>query len=83
MGGGSDLPPPPPPPPGYNNEDGYWVVKNSWGPESGLGGFMKIAYDAEKTGIASPTDTCAARRCGRRRLLWLRACAAHAPLHSR
>ncbi len=30
---------------GYNDEGGYWVCRNSWGPGWGEHGYFKIAYD--------------------------------------
>eukprot|EP00877_Chromochloris_zofingiensis_P009635 jgi/Chrzof1/4925/Cz15g04210.t1 len=29
---------------GYNNDEEYWVVKNSWGPNWADGGFCKVGY---------------------------------------
>lgn len=29
---------------GYNNTGAYWIVKNSFGPQWGAGGFFKVAY---------------------------------------
>lgn len=29
---------------GWNDDAGYWVVRNSWGPEWGAGGYLFIAY---------------------------------------
>lgn len=46
-----------PPAAGYDNIKRYWVVKNSWGPEFGIQGFMKVAYDAIETRIMEPSDT--------------------------
>eukprot|EP00877_Chromochloris_zofingiensis_P004388 jgi/Chrzof1/13950/Cz08g19040.t1 len=31
---------------GYNNDEEYWVVKNTWGPDWADGGFCKVAYGA-------------------------------------
>jgi Papain family cysteine protease len=31
---------------GYNDDERYWIVKNSWGTLWGVGGFGKVSYDA-------------------------------------
>lgn len=44
-------------PAGYDNDQQYWIIKNSWGPRFGQGGYAKVAYGATKTSIGSPEDT--------------------------
>lgn len=41
---------------GYGSEDGleFWLVKNSWGPNWGMNGFIKIARNRNNTcGVAN------------------------------
>ncbi len=38
---------------GWNDNggsDGYWILRNSWGPDWGIGGYMYIAYDTSRVG---------------------------------
>ena len=46
---------------GYNSEssDPYFIVRNSWGPSWGLGGYVRMAIGSGSgtCGIANPTDT--------------------------
>ena len=39
---------------GFNDLEGYWLVRNSWGTDWGENGFIRIAYD-DKSGIAGST----------------------------
>ena len=39
---------------GFNDEGRYWIVRNSWGPDWGEGGFIRVSYD-DKSGIADST----------------------------
>lgn len=39
---------------GFNDQERYWIVRNSWGPDWGENGFVKISYD-DKSGIGSST----------------------------
>ena len=34
---------------GFNNDEGYWVAKNSWGPKWADGGYFKVGTDIAKT----------------------------------
>lgn len=39
---------------GFNDEGRYWIVRNSWGPDWGENGFVRISYD-DKSGIGEST----------------------------
>jgi C1A family cysteine protease len=39
---------------GFNDEGRYWIVRNSWGPDWGENGFIRVSYD-DKSGIADST----------------------------
>ncbi|GBF98856.1 hypothetical protein Rsub_11460 [Raphidocelis subcapitata] len=40
---------------GYDNDGGYWVARNSWGPAFGHNGNFKVKYGT--AGVLSPGDT--------------------------
>lgn len=39
---------------GFNDQERYWIVRNSWGPDWGEAGFIRVSYD-DKSGIADST----------------------------
>ena len=53
---------------GFNDDERYWIVKNSWGPGWGVGGFARVSYsfatlsDAPFTGVRGTNPDPWARR---------------------
>jgi C1A family cysteine protease len=39
---------------GFNDTERYWIVRNSWGPDWGENGFIRVSYD-DKSGIGDNT----------------------------
>ena len=39
---------------GFNDQERYWIVRNSWGSDWGEAGFIRVSYD-DKSGIADST----------------------------
>lgn len=38
---------------GWNDQEGYWILRNSWGSWWGDNGYMKIAYNVSRVGYAA------------------------------
>merc|ERR1711964_785287 len=42
---------------GYNKNEGYWIVKNSWGSSFGESGYIRLAFGTNTCNLAKDVST--------------------------